>query len=99
MGDRQDAILEAIMRIAELDRFRISEEAIARVDFRYLSDEEMNAVELLAGQVFTHRWRLEEVLAEASPAWRVKPGDPVFNQERTRKLKYLFDTLRTGPSR
>lgn len=99
MGDRQDAILEAIMRIAELDRFRISEEAIARVDFRYLSDEEMNAVELLAGQVFTHRWRLEEVLAEASPAWRVKPGEPVFNQERTRKLKYLFDTLRTGPSR
>ncbi len=87
--------IPAIMDIAEIDRFRVTEEGIEGIDASYLNEEEMQAVRELAGQVFTHRWRLEEVLAESSAAWRARPDDAVFNAERRRKLKYLVDTLRS----
>ncbi|UZP66295.1 anion permease [Desulfovibrio mangrovi] len=89
-------LVPLIMEYAELDAFRITTKAVNKIDRNYLTDEEMDIVETLVGQAFTHRWRFVEVLEESSEAWRPKKGDDEFNKERKRKLKYLFDTLRAA---
>lgn len=88
-------LIPLIMEYAELDTFRVTAKGVNNVDHSYLSEEEMDAVESLVGQAFTHRWSFVEVLEEYSAAWRKKPDDPEFNKERQRKLKYLFDVLRS----
>jgi PiT family inorganic phosphate transporter len=89
-------LVPLIMDYAELDSFRVTAKGVNNVDHTYLTEEEMDAVESLVGQAFTHRWSFVEVLEEYSAAWRKKPDDPEFNKERQRKLKYLFDILRSG---
>lgn len=86
--------IKPIMQLAEMDPIRITGEGIQMIDRNYLTPEEIQAVEELSGQAFTHRWRLAEVLAEQSPAWRRRTESAESEAERMRRMKYLFDVLR-----
>ena len=95
--DLTHAEREQLMEYAEKGRFRVTDLFLLQLNPRLLSEERMAALHTLKGEVFTHRWRLFEVLEERSAAWRSDDAqtDNVLQEQR----RYLRSMLRTWTNR
>ncbi|MEH6578024.1 MAG: inorganic phosphate transporter [Amphritea sp.] len=74
-------------------RFFLNAHKIGNLDRTWLSDEQWQALNALAGQSFAYRWQLQEALADHTKAWGLKPDIPAnkyFNQDLQQKLSYLY---------
>ncbi|MEM7172754.1 MAG: inorganic phosphate transporter [Pseudomonadota bacterium] len=74
-----------IIEIAKVDNVTIAVERLHELRDTTLSGEMISAVHGLAGQRFTHRWQLDNALAEANPVWRNLP-DSTVNKLYNKKL-------------
>ena len=62
------------------------------LDKSYFSPQQIAALWSLAGNHFFHRWRFEDALAAASPAWRLPPDTPE-NRPAIRRLLEQRDAV------
>ncbi|HOO90580.1 MAG TPA: inorganic phosphate transporter [Syntrophales bacterium] len=92
---RQDNI-SFIMESAEYHKMEITETAIHSLDEEWLTEEQIEALEKLEGQVFIHTWMMDKALARISPAWNMKKDDKLFNRALEDKLAYIHDLFRDG---
>ncbi len=83
-----------IFEIAEVDSFYIdSTIAESELDPNEFTPAQIEAVKKLHGKVFTHKWQLDQALANISPAWRLKPNDlsnKFYNKSILKKRKILY---------
>ena len=86
--------LELVMEAAEIDNMEISAEALKKIKSQSMSEEQLKALKKLTGRVFTHRWQLDEALAEQSPEFRLKDDDAEHNAHLHSLLKHLYNQFR-----
>lgn len=85
---------KTVLGYAEKERFRITPKVLHSLDPKFISTEEIAALQKLQGHAFTHRWRFAETLAEISDVWKVEKGNKAHNTIRHNKLRYLYDVIR-----
>ncbi|MHB2150754.1 inorganic phosphate transporter [Calditrichota bacterium LG25] len=90
--------LYKIFELAEVDSFYIdSTLAGTELDAELFSPEQIEAVKKLHGQIFVHKWQLDDALAQLSPAWRLKPNtirNKFFNKNILKKRQILYQVFR-----
>ena len=66
---------------------------IAReIDGRWLTSDQMAALQSLAGREFEHAWQFHRALADQSAEWRLRPAatvNKIWNKELEKKLEFL----------
>ncbi|MDP3097144.1 MAG: inorganic phosphate transporter [Syntrophales bacterium] len=88
--------INVVMAATEIDRTMVTSDAVKRANGSALKDDQKRALRKLWGKTFEHRWQLEKALAEASPEWRVKPGDKEQSNEVLRDLDYVYRLIRAS---
>jgi PiT family inorganic phosphate transporter len=86
--------LSLVMAAAEVDELLVSPQVLARISDPRITDPQRRALQKLWGKHFTHRWQFEEMLADLSPEWRLKPGNRKHNEELRDKLDYIHRLVR-----
>ncbi len=95
-----DGALRAYLRFAEIDRIEIDGARIASLGEGLLTDGQRAALEKLAGRRFTHRWMLDDALAEASDEWKPRRDtklDRLFNRRLDEKRQAIYQAFRVEP--
>ena len=97
-ADLSETQLYQIFQYAEKDSFRI-DSTIAReeLDPHWFSPEQIRAIKSLHGQVFVHKWQLDEALAARSDAWKPRPDidrNKFYNKNLKEKREVLYRIFR-----
>lgn len=79
-----------VLATAKVDRLRIDSAKIGTLNNAVLGPAQIAAIKKIAGQSFSHKWQLEQALAEQSDAWKKRP-DNDQNQAENEKLKAQLD--------
>jgi PiT family inorganic phosphate transporter len=87
--------MNVAMVAAKIDQLVVAVQVVNRINDPSITDEQKKAVRKLWGKNFTHRWQLENALAEQSPEWRPRSNDKEHNEELRRKLDYVCRLIRT----
>lgn len=86
--------LYKIFGYAEKDSFRVdSTLANQELDPHWFSPAQIRAIKKLHGQIFVHKWQLDEALAAQSDAWKLKPENDInkfYNKNLREKRKQLY---------
>ena len=85
---------DIVMASAEIDEMEVTLAGIAHVDMNWITPDEVEALKLLDGRIFEHKWQLDEALANESPHWRLKKGADRHNGELRQKLSYIYRFFR-----
>lgn len=88
--------INVVMAATEIDRIMVTSDAVNRANASSLTGEQKRAFRKQWRKTFEHRWQLEKALAEASPAWRAKPGDKEQNKEVMRARDYVYRLIRAS---
>jgi len=83
-----------IIKSSEVGEITVNKESVARIKTGWITDSQKKAFEKMDGRVYTHKWQLDEALAEASPEWRFKKDDKKYNEDIMNKLKYIYKLFR-----
>ncbi|MEN8190401.1 MAG: hypothetical protein ABFS19_11180, partial [Thermodesulfobacteriota bacterium] len=86
--------LETVIEAAEIDNLEISADTLKKRTLKSITSEQLKVLKTLEGRVFTHRWQLDEALAELSPEFQFKKGNAVENDHLHSLLKQLYDNFR-----
>ncbi|MCG8531145.1 MAG: inorganic phosphate transporter family protein [Desulfovibrionales bacterium] len=92
LGDNPE-VIRTVMQFARRDPVRLSPRIIERLGTKELTEEELEVLHALSGQVFVHAWRLKEVLGEMSPLWRYSATDEFHNKRLDSKFQFLDTKL------
>ncbi|MEA3486829.1 MAG: inorganic phosphate transporter [Thermodesulfobacteriota bacterium] len=87
--------LNFIMESTEYHKMEITGAGIRSLDAKWLTEEQVRALEKLDGQIFIHKWMMDEAISRASPSWRIKKGDKLFNRTLRNKVVYIHNLFRT----
>ena len=83
-----------VIESAAIDEMLIESDTIASIESHWLSPPQKEALQMLSGRHFVHRWQLEEALAQLSAAWRTIPGEDEHNEKLANQLAYLYKLFR-----
>jgi PiT family inorganic phosphate transporter len=86
-----------ILDSALIDVILISNIRLWQLDSKPLSDEQRSAMWQIVGRKFTHRWMVDEALANATEAWKLKPATKVnklFNRHLREQRRIIYDVFR-----
>jgi len=86
-----------LVHLAEIDHLAINADNLARFKTGGLSDAQQAAVANLAGRSFTHRWMLNDALAQESEEWRSLPEitvNKLFNRGLDEQRRALYNQFR-----
>ena len=86
-----------ILDTALIDVILISNIKLWQLDSKSLSDEQRSAMWQIVGRRFTHRWMVDEALANAAEAWKPKPATTVnklFNRRLREQRRIIYDVFR-----
>jgi PiT family inorganic phosphate transporter len=81
-----------VLNSAEVNNLQITPEKIATLDQGILNPVQIAALNNLVGQSFSHKWQLDQALAQQSDAWQKKDDNPQnedFNQKLKQQLAYV----------
>jgi inorganic phosphate transporter, PiT family len=84
-----------IISTAEIDQLVVAIQVANRINDPAITDEQKRTVQKLWGMHFTHRWQLDDALAERSQEWRMIPNDKEQNKELRQKLDYIYRLIRS----
>lgn len=80
--------------IARVERFEVD---TAKVQDRFLSEEQFDVLAQFHGQRYEHSWKLQNDLAKVSPSWRIQPDMGNLEQLRIReKLQLVISASRVN---
>ena len=85
-----------IMESTEYHKMEITGAAIRSLDAKWFTEEQIQALEKLDGQVFIHTWMMDEALAGISPSWRIKKDDRLFNRRLKEKIDRIHNLFHTS---
>ena len=83
-----------ILSCAEIGTLSVSPAAIAKMDSKWFSIIQLDAIKKLRGRSFAHKWQLHQALADDTPAWRFRKNDKNYNEELNNRLAYLYSIFR-----
>ena len=83
-----------ILSCAEIGTLSVSPAAIAKMDSKWFSIIQLDAIKKLRGRSFAHKWQLHQALADDTPAWRFRKNDKNYNEELNNRLAYLHSIFR-----
>ena len=86
--------LKLVIEAAEVDNMEISTDALKKLNNQSMSTAQLKALQTLEGRVFTHRWQLDEALAEQSGEFQFRQGDKERNTRLHLLLGKLYNTFR-----
>ncbi|MBW2329014.1 MAG: inorganic phosphate transporter, partial [Deltaproteobacteria bacterium] len=86
--------LKLVTETAEIDNMEISPAALKKLNTQSMNTVQIKALQELEGRVFTHRWQLDEALAEQSGEFQFRKGDKERNTRLHSLLKKLYNTFR-----
>ncbi len=86
--------LAIVLEAAEIDNLEISEQALKKLKVQSLTTGQFEALNKLAGRVFTHRWQFVSALIELCPEFQFKKGTMVTNDYLHSLLNQLFTKFR-----
>lgn len=85
-----------VIEAAEVYPTWISPSEVVKLDQRFLTDEQVQAIRSLARRSFQHRWQLAEALAAQTETWRPRPAtraNKAHNKALHDRLGYVFRTF------
>jgi PiT family inorganic phosphate transporter len=91
-----------LRELAQLHHMYIDPEKLSSLDRKWLSVEQVSAIERLEGRDFSHPWQLARALASLSSEWSRKNGgtiDKLYNERLDQKLDYVYRTFAGFPDR
>ena len=91
-GDQEKLVIAA----AEIFEMRVDAAMVEELDKKYLSEEQIGAVEKLIGQSFTYKWQLHEALVAQTELWKKKPAtklNKAYNKKLGAQLDYLYNSF------
>ncbi len=83
-----------ILSSAEIDKLKITQDGIDKVNTDWISAEQLNALKKLKGRSFEHKWQLVQALGAETPAWQFSQNSKSQNDELNNKLANLFSIFR-----
>ena len=96
--DKRDKIdsmqRDFILSSTEIDKLKITQAAINKINTVWISPEQLNALEKLKGRAFEHKWQLVQALGDETPAWQFSQNDRNHNDELSNRLANLYSILR-----
>ena len=95
-GDQEKLVIAA----AEIFELRVDDASVEKLDKKYLSEEQISAVEKLIDQSFTYKWQLHDALATQTESWKKKPAtklNKAYNKKLGAQLDYLYNTFQIAP--
>jgi PiT family inorganic phosphate transporter len=90
---------ELVIASAQIFPTYLDDTRIAAIKKEYMTTGQIEAIERLAGQSFTHKWQLQDALAALSDDWKAKGDERLnkaHNQMLQERLDYVFRTFHTG---
>ena len=78
-----------ILSYAELVYFKIAPEKIKQLPTEMFSEEQLNDITALSGQAFSHTWKLQNVLNNMDPEWKMLPENILNKQENSQKKRRI----------
>jgi PiT family inorganic phosphate transporter len=88
--------VDKIIAAAAIHSVAITPEKLERLDPKYLSEAQIDAVRKLVGKTFHYRWQLQQVLAAQSDEWQRKESialNKLYNKKLNEKLTYIETTF------
>ena len=87
---------EYIFTSTEIDPIEITVEKLETIsiDPDWITNQEKNDLEKLAGRKFKHKWQLDEALAQISPSWRPIENNKKHNESLQHKMSHVYDKFR-----
>ena len=79
-----------ILQSAEIHKIKITLRGLEVIDSVRITEQQKRVLQKLEGQIFIHKWLLENALAEKSPSWQLKNNNAKNNADLRRRLTYLF---------
>ncbi|MEE4265300.1 MAG: anion permease [Desulfobacteraceae bacterium] len=83
-----------ILSSAEIDKLKITQTGIDKVNTDWISPEQLNGLIKLKGRSFEHKWQLVQALGAETPAWQSSQNSKNQNDELNNKLANLFSIFR-----
>jgi len=87
--------IQFIMESAEVYRMHVTDAGIRSLDTNTFTEEQIQVLKKVEGQIFIHTWVMDKALAELSPSWAFKKDDEQFNRELQEKLSYIHGLFHT----
>jgi inorganic phosphate transporter, PiT family len=89
LDTRQETI---VINSAKIAPIYINSDLFNRLDPLYLSQEQIDSIHQLSGQIYQHQWQFNNALREISPAWEKKPDQRInklFNKKLDEQFNYV----------
>ena len=86
--------LNFIMDSTEHYQMKITDAGINSLDMEWFTEEQIKTLKKLEGQIFIHKWMMDEAISRASPSWRIKKSDKLFNETLKNKFAYIHNIFR-----
>jgi len=83
-----------ILSSAKIDKLKITQAAIDKVNTNWISPEQLNALKKLKGRSFEHNWQLVQALGGETPAWQFSQNSKSQNDELNNRLANLYSIFR-----
>lgn len=93
--DRADVGLA--LEAAEIRCYEIDLSRMSRLDLELFTPRQTDAIRVLSGQSYRHRWQLREALVEASDQWAFLPAtrqNYMYNKNLDTRLRYVEAAFR-----
>lgn len=95
-GEYSGKQVELIVSSAQIFPMEMNSHKIVSLDASYLSAQQLDAVNGLAGKEYQFKWQLEGGLASQTDQWKKKEAiklNRIYNKELQEKLSYLENTF------
>jgi PiT family inorganic phosphate transporter len=89
-----DADRNFIMVSTEIEKLAITEHRIGTINNELVTEKFISSLREMEGQVFNHKWQLENALAARSVYWRQKENDKNYNSQLRKKIDYICKIFR-----
>jgi PiT family inorganic phosphate transporter len=89
-----DADRNFIMVSTEIEKLEITEHRIGTINNQLVTEKFISSLREMEGQVFNHKWQLENALAARSVYWRQKENDKNYNSQLRKKIDYICKIFR-----
>ena len=91
---------QVILKYSEVVWMKIDPEKEKKLPKDMFSEEQMRSIQALNGQIYDHRWQLEDALKEQSPEWEKLPATVLnkkVNNSINRRILVLENTFKWTP--
>jgi PiT family inorganic phosphate transporter len=89
-----DADRNFIMVSTEIEKLEITKHRIGTINNELITEKFISSLREMEGQVFNHKWQLENALAARSVNRRQKENDKNYNSQLRKKIDYICKIFR-----